>query len=210
MQFSRGVQILSEQLGLDPQFVARAVPIAEQMKPEVRAAHFGHLADWQVTQLSERNHDLYTVVVANLAMRLAGRRDDALLLMDIYKASTGTAAHRPLIRPGVGARPWNHDHRRVQDAVRILTAAGLPPIHTDGQQVHKPGFEVLPDCPDLPGWIFINPDPEAEQRTGFAGGRNGYLAVMHWAGWPILTDPMPHGLWAVCHPDHRNNPFPPS
>ncbi|MFI1830683.1 hypothetical protein ACH41E_30235 [Streptomyces sp. NPDC020412] len=180
------------------------------MKPEVRATHFGHLTDQQVNQLPERHHSLYAVVVANLAMRLAGRRDDALLLMDIYKASTDTAAHRPVIKPGVGTRPAYHDHPRVQDAVRILTAAKLPPIHTDNQQVHQPGFEILPDCPDLPGWVYISPDPQAEARTGFAGGQAGYLAVMRWAGWPILTDPMPHGLWAVCHPDHRDNPFPPS
>ncbi|WP_421106687.1 hypothetical protein [Streptomyces sp. NEAU-S77] len=73
----------------------------------------------------------------------------------------------------------------------------------------RPGFQVVSDdTGDLPGWVFIAPDPGAKARTGFAGGDLGYLAVMRWAGWGVITERLPGGLYAACHPDHRYNPFP--
>ncbi|MER7875022.1 hypothetical protein [Streptomyces malaysiensis] len=31
---------------------------------------------------------------------------------------------------------------------------------------------------------------------------------MRWAGWGVITESMPAGLWAACHPDYRDKPFP--
>ncbi|MER6086861.1 hypothetical protein [Streptomyces bluensis] len=181
--------------------------MASRAHAVVRANHFQHMTDEQYRRLM--GSDRHAVaIVANLAMRFAGRIEDALLLMDIYHASEGTKTPRLVIHEGVGTLPDHHDHPHVQHAIRILNAAGLPPIVTDGTHALRPGFQVLPSCDDLPGWIYIAPDPDCDNRTGFAGGRLGYLAVMRFAGWGVVTEPMPEGLWAVVHLDYRNNPFP--
>ncbi|WP_159030903.1 hypothetical protein [Streptomyces sp. 769] len=208
MNYTRGIYVLAEQIGVDPSHVAHALRYAAKTHATIRAEHYSHLSDEQFRRLL--GADRYVVaVVANYAMRFAGRIEDAQLLMDIYKASAGTTAHRSITRQGVGTLPEHHDHARVQQAIRILQAAGLPPIHTDGTHELKPGFEVMPGCEDqLPGWVFIAPDPHADDRGGFAGGRLGYLAVMRWAGWGVITEPLPGDLWAACHPDFRHNPFP--
>ncbi|MBT2366202.1 hypothetical protein J7E88_13000 [Streptomyces sp. ISL-10] len=208
MTYGRGVQLLSEQIGVEPDHVARALRIATRTHAAIQATRYGQLTAEQFRRLIDNDH--YTVaIVGNLAMRLAGRIEDAHLLMDVYKASVGATVHRPVIREGVGTLPQFHNHPRVQQVIRILQAADLPPIHTDGTRELAPGFQVDPGCEDeMPGWVFIQPDPDAEHRTGFAGGRLGYLAVMRWAGWGVITEPLPGGLWAACHPDYRNNPFP--
>jgi hypothetical protein len=208
MNYTPGIQVLSAQIGVDPSHVARALRFASRTHAAMRASRFSHLSDEQFKRLI--GGDRYVVaVVANYAMRFAGRIEDAQLLMDVYKASTGTTAHRPVIRKGFGTLPDHHDHPHVQQAIRILQAADLPPIHTDGVHELRPGFQVMPSCEDeLPGWVLIAPDPEADDRVGFAGGRLGYLAVMRWAGWGVITAPLPGGLWAACHPAYRNNPFP--
>lgn len=129
--------------------------------------------------------------------------------MDVYKASEGVAAHRATIRKGFGAHPAHHDNPFVQQVIRILQAADLPPVHIDGIHALHPGFQVLPGCDGgLPGWVFIVPDPDCEDRSGFAGGRLGYLAVMRWAGWGVITEPLDNDLYATCHPDYRHQPFP--
>ncbi|MFE0190751.1 hypothetical protein [Streptomyces sp. NPDC058989] len=208
MTYPQGIQVLSAQIGVDPSHVARALRFASKTHAAIRARRYSHLSDDQFTRLI--GGDRFVVaIVANYAMRLAGRLEDAQLLMDIYKASTGATVHGPTIRRGVGTLPEYHDHARIREAIRILQAAGLPPIHTDGTRELRPGFQVVPGCEDeLPGWVFIAPDPDADSRTGFAGGRLGYLAVMRWAGWGVITELLPGGTWAACHPDYRNNPFP--
>ncbi|WP_180685943.1 hypothetical protein [Streptomyces gossypiisoli] len=208
MNYTQGIQVLSAQIGVDPSHVARALRVASQTHAAIRASRFSHLTDDQFKRLI--GGDRYVVaVVANLAMRFAKRIEDAQLLMDVYKASTGATAHRPIIRRGVGTLPEYHDHPHVQQAISILQAADLPPIHTDGTRELSSGFQVMPGCEDqLPGWVLIAPDPFADDRGGFAGGRLGYLAVMRWAGWGVITEPLPGGMWAACHPDYRSNPFP--
>jgi hypothetical protein len=208
MTYTQGIQVLSAQIGVGPSHVARALRLASRTHAAIRASRYSHLSDEQFKRLI--GGDRYVVaIVANYAMRFAGRIEDAQLLMDIYKASTGATAHRPRIRKGVGTLPEYHDHARIQQAISILQAADLPPIHTDGTHELRPGFQVMPGCEDkLPGWVLIAPDPHADDRGGFAGGRLGYLAVMRWAGWGVITEPLPDGLWAACHPDYRSNPFP--
>ncbi|MER5546528.1 hypothetical protein ACWDBP_34815 [Streptomyces sp. NPDC001233] len=207
MPYSRGVQTLADHIGVEPEHVALALRAASRSHAVIRANNFAHLTPEQYLRLT--GSDRHAVaVVANLAMRFAGRIEDALLLMDVYHASQSTKAPRQVIRKGVGTVPEHHDHRHIQLAICILSAAGLPPIVTDGTYQLRPGFQVLPGCDDLPGWIFIAPDPDCEERTGFAGGRLGYLAVMRFAGWGVITEPMPCGMWAVVHPDYRHNPFP--
>ncbi|MEU0722906.1 hypothetical protein [Streptomyces sp. NPDC006140] len=207
MSYSRGVQTLADHIGVDPAHVARALRVASHAHAAIRASHFSHMTDEQFRRLM--GSDRHAVaVVANLAMRFAGRIEDALLLMDVYHASEGIKAPRLVIREGVGTLPEYHGHPHVQQAIRILQAADLPPIVTDGTHELRPGFQVMPGCDDFPGWIFIAPDPECDDRQGFAGGRLGYLAVLRFAGWGVITEPMPQGLWAAVHPDYRNNPFP--
>ncbi|MET8681727.1 hypothetical protein ABZW18_30125 [Streptomyces sp. NPDC004647] len=207
MNYSQGIQVLSAQIGVDPSHVARALRVASQTHAAIRVSHFSHLTDEQFKHLI--GGDRYVVaIVANYAMRFAGRIEDAQLPMDVYKASTGATAHRRIIRKGVGTLPEHHNHPHVQQAISILQAADLPPIHTDGTHELRPGFQVMPSGEDkLPGWVLIAPDPDADDRGGFAGGRLGYLAVMRWAGWGVITEPLPGGLWAACHPDYRNTPF---
>ena len=206
MTHNRGIHLLADHIGVEPEHVARALRVAARAHAVIRANYFSHLTDEQFRRLM--GSDRHAVaIVANLAMRFAGRIEDALLLMDIYHASEGTKAPRLVIRKGVGTLPEHHDHPHVQHAIRILQAAGLPPIVTDGTHELRPGFQVLPSCDDLPGWIFIAPDPDCDYRTGFAGGQLGYLAVMRFAGWGVITEPMPLGLWAAVHPDYRNNAF---
>lgn len=208
MTYSRGVQLLSEQIGVEPDHVARALRIAARMHAVIQARQYSQMTAEQFRRLIVT--DQYTVaIVGNLAMRFAGRVEDAHLLMDVYKASVGAIVHRPVIGEGVGTLSEFHGHARVQHAIRILQAADLPPIHTDGTRELRPGFQVMPGCEDeLPGWVFIQPDPDADYRPGFAGGRLGYLAVMRWAGWGVITERLPGGLWAACHPDYRDDPFP--
>ncbi|MFI2258974.1 hypothetical protein OHU45_25905 [Streptomyces tubercidicus] len=207
MNHTTGVKLLSAQIGVDLEHVAEAFRFVSRTHTALRATRYHHLTDAQYAGLL--GDDRFPIVmVANIAMRMAGRIDDANLLMDIYRASEGAEAHRLSIREGVGTLPEHHHHDHVQQAIRILQAADLPPIVTDGTRELRPGFQVHPSCDDLPGWIFIQPDPDCEHRTGFAGGRLGYLAVMRWAGWGVITEPMPAGLWAAVHPSYRNNPFP--
>ncbi|MGW7572357.1 hypothetical protein [Streptomyces sp. NPDC054765] len=208
MTYGRGVKLLSDQLGVDPDHVARALRIAARTNVAVQAVCYGDMTTEQFRRLIVTNR--HTVaIVGNLAMRFAGRIEDAHLLMNIYKASVGATLHHPVIRPGDGTLPQFHDHAHVQHAIRILQAADLPPIHTDGTHELNAGFGVMPPCEDeLPGWVFIQPDPDAEHRRGFAGGRLGYLAVMRWAGWGVITEDVYGGRWAACHPDYRDNPFP--
>ncbi|OIJ97804.1 hypothetical protein BIV25_13440 [Streptomyces sp. MUSC 14] len=206
MPYPRGIQILADHIGVDPEHVALALRAASRSHAVIRANNFAHLTPEQYLNLT--GSDRHAVaVVANLAMRFAGRIEDALLLMDIHHASQGTKAPRLAIREGVGTLPEHHDHAHVQQAIRILQAAGLPPIVTDGTHELRPGFQVLPGSSELPGWVFVAPDPECDDRRGFAGGQLGYLAVMRFAGWGVITEPMPHRLWAAVHPDYRNNPF---
>lgn len=207
MTYTRGIQTLAHHIGIEPEYVARALRAASRTHAVIRAHQFQDLTDEQFRRLMGGDRHV-VAVVANLAMRFAGRIEDALLLMDIYHASQGTKPPRQAIRKGVGTLPEHHDHPHVQQAIRILDAAGLPPIVTDGIHELRPGFQVLPAYDELPGWVFIAPDPDCEARTGFAGGSLGYLAVMRWAGWGVITEPMPAGMWAVVHPDHRSNPFP--
>ncbi|WP_407286403.1 hypothetical protein [Streptomyces sp. BP-8] len=208
MNYTRGIQALSEQIGVDPDHVAKALRLASQTHKSINAPRYNRLSDDQLSRLI--GADRYVLaVVANYAMRFAGRIEDAQLLMDVYKASTGITTDRTTIRQGVGTLPEHHNHPRVQQAIRILQAADLPPIHTDGTRELRPGFQVLPGCEDqLPGWLFIAPDPAADHRRGFAGGQLGYFAVMRWAGWGVITEHLPGGMWAACHPDYRKNPFP--
>ncbi|MFE2289809.1 hypothetical protein [Streptomyces sp. NPDC059452] len=204
--YSPGVLELAEQIGLEPEHVAEGLRLACRSFNHVQTA-----TNMTVEQfLRAFTHKRHSVaIVANIALRRAGRRDDALLLMDIYKASVGIAPHTPPIHTGIGTLPEHHNDPLVQDAIRILTAAGLPPIHTDGVHELRPGFQVLPaGCGELPGFVFIAPDPGAKGRTGFTGGDLGYLAVMRWAGWGVITEALPGGLYAACHPDYRGNPFP--
>ncbi|MFE0130133.1 hypothetical protein ACFWY6_00825 [Streptomyces sp. NPDC059037] len=204
--YSPGVLELAKQIGLEPQHVAQALSTAHRSFNHMQAS-----TGMTVERLRRLfAHDRHSIaIVAAIAMRHAGRRDDALLLMDIFKASIGRTLHQLPIHTGVGTLPEHHDDPRVQDAVRILTSAGLPPIHTDGIHELRPGFQVLPDdTGQLPGFVFIAPDPDAKGRTGFAGGDLGYLAVMRWAGWGVITERLPGGLYAACHPDHRHDPFP--
>ncbi|BDH10308.1 hypothetical protein [Streptomyces hygroscopicus] len=66
----------------------------------------------------------------------------------------------------------------------------------------------MPGSDDEPsGWVLMHPDPDAGYRPGFAGGRLGCFAVMRWAGWGIVTEPLPGGVLAACHPDYRDIPF---
>ncbi|MFI0139952.1 hypothetical protein [Streptomyces luteogriseus] len=204
--YSPGVRQLAHEIGLDPEHVAHAVRFASRTFARVQVTTGMTLDQFHRLFIQDR-HSI--AIVANLAMRHAGRRDDAQLLMDIYKAAVGRLPYERPIHTGVGTRPECHGNPHVQAAVRILTAAGLPPIHTDGIHELRPGFQVLPDdTGELPGWVFIAPDPGAKRRTGFAGGDLGYLAVMRWAGWGVITERLPGGLYAACHPDHRDNPFP--
>ncbi|MFJ2247445.1 hypothetical protein ACIQ9I_02790 [Streptomyces sp. NPDC094461] len=204
--YSTGVLELAKQIGLDPEHVAEALRLA--------CRRFNHIqATTSMTTDQFRRiftHNRHSIaIVANIAMRRAGRRDDALLLMDIYKASVGIAPYMRPIHTGIGTLPEHHEHPHAQDAVRVLSAAGLPPIHTDGVRELRPGFQVLPDTTGhLPGFVFIAPDPGAKSRTGFAGGDLGYLAVMRWAGWGVITERLPGGLYAACHPSHGETPFP--
>jgi hypothetical protein len=206
MTYTRGIQTLADHIGTEPEYVARALRTASRAHAVIRANQFQHMTDEQFRRLIGSDRHV-VAVVANLALRFAGRIEDALLLMDVYHASQGAKPPRQVIRKGVGTLPEHHDHPRVQQAIRILDAAGLPPIVTDGTHELRPGFQVLPAGDDLPGWIFIAPDPHCGDRTGFAGGPLGYLAVMRWAGWGVMTEPVLGGLWAVVHPDHRNDPF---
>ncbi|MYU11539.1 hypothetical protein GTZ78_12700 [Streptomyces sp. SID8361] len=206
MNHSRGVHLLAELIDVDPSHVARAVSTASRAHRTIHESGIHELTGEQLRRLVERDR-FAVVIVANLAMRFAGRSEDALLLMDIYRASVGTQAHSMPIRKGVGALPEHHDHPYVQRAIRILQAAGLPPLHTDGIHPLRWGFQVQPAGEGLPGWVFINPDPDCDERTGFAGGRRGYLAVMCWAGWGVINEPVYEGLLAAVHPDHRNNAF---
>ncbi|MGW2320166.1 hypothetical protein [Streptomyces sp. NPDC001680] len=206
MPYTRGVRTLADHIGVEPEHVARALRAASHSHAVIRAQQFSHLTDEQFRRLMGGDRHVLAIV-ANLAMRFAGRIEDALLLMDIYYASEGAKAPRHVIHKGVGTLPEYHDHPIVQQAIRILDAAGLPPIVTDGTHQLRPGFQVLPGSDELPGWVFIAPDAECEDRTGFAGGQLGYLAVMRWAGWGVITEPMPSGLWATVHPDYRHTPF---
>lgn len=207
MDYTQGIQFIAAQIGVDPSHVARALRVASRTHAAIHASRFSHLTHDQFNHLM--GGDRFVVaIVANYAMRLAGRIEDAQLLMDVYKASTGATVHRSIVRKGVGTLPEHHDHPHVQQAITILQAADLPPIHTDGTRELRPGFQVIPASGDLPGWIFINPDPHCDNRGGFAGGRLGYLAVMRWAGWGVITENVYGGLWAACHPAYRNNHFP--
>lgn len=204
--YSPGALELAKQIGLDPHHVAEALRLAHRSFNHVQATT-GMTVEQFRRLFTHNRHSI--AIVASIAMRHAGRRDDALLLMDIYKASVGTAPYLPPIHTGIGTLPDYHDDPQVQEAVRILASAGLPPIHTDGIHELRPGFQVLPDdSGDLPGFVFIAPDPDAKGRTGFAGGDLGYLAVMSWAGWGVITERLPGGLYAACHPGYRDNPFP--
>ncbi|BDM67551.1 hypothetical protein HEK616_10380 [Streptomyces nigrescens] len=204
--YSPGVLELAKQIGLDPHHVAEALRLAHRSFNHIQATT-GMTVEQFRRLFTHNRHSI--AIVANLAMRRAGRSEDALLLMDIYKASVGTTPYLARTHTGIGALPEHHDHPHVQEAVRILIAAGLPPLHTDGVHELRPGFQVLPDdSGDLPGFVFIAPDPAAKGRTGFAGGDLGYLAVMRWAGWGVITERLPGGLYAACHPDHQHNPFP--
>ncbi|MCR8573054.1 hypothetical protein [Streptomyces sp. Isolate_219] len=208
MTYGRGVQLLSEQIGVDPDHVARALHIATRTHAAVQAVRYGEMTAEQFRRLIVTDQHTFAIV-GSLAMRFAGRIEDAHLLMAIYKASIGATVHHPVIRAGEGTLPDLHGHAHVQHAIRILQAAGLPPIHTDGTHELRPGFQVMPGCDDeLPGWVLMHPDPDADYRPGFAGGRVGYLAVMRWAGWGVITEHLTGGLLAACHPDYRDNPFP--
>ncbi|MBT2413977.1 hypothetical protein J7I94_26105 [Streptomyces sp. ISL-12] len=204
--YSPGIRELAHQIGLDPEHVAYAVRFASRTFARVQVTT-GMTLDQFRRLFTQDRHSI--VIVANIAMRHAGRRDDAQLLMTIYKAAVGRLPYERPLHTGVGTLPEYHGHKQIQEAVRILTAAGMPPIHTDGVHELRPGFQVMPDdTGDLPGWVFIKPDPDAKARTGFAGGDLGYLAVMRWAGWGVITERLPGGLYAACHPDHQGNPFP--
>lgn len=203
----RGIEALSKVFGVEPDHVSRALRFAIQNRSKIRSRMSGLLAEDQLQRLlGDDRHTL--ALVGDLAMRFAGRPDDGRVLMAVYKASVGATAHRPITRRGVGALPEHHNHEYVQQAIHILKAAELPPLHTDGTDALQPGFQVGPAGDDLPGWVFIHPDPAADCRSGFTGGRLGYLAVMRWAGWGIVTEPLAQNLLAVCHPDHRNRPLP--
>ena len=119
MTHSRGIQTLSEQIGVEPDHVAHALRLASRTFAAIQTTHFGDMTADQFRRLigSDRHA---VAIVANLAMRFAGRIEDAQLLMDIYKASSGTARHRPVIRKGVGTLPEYHDHAYVQQAIHIL------------------------------------------------------------------------------------------
>ncbi|MER8002074.1 hypothetical protein [Streptomyces sp. NPDC095613] len=203
--YALGIQLLSARIGVEPEHVDRALAIVSDAHESIQA--YSTLSDEEFERSVGRDRHV-VAVVANLAMRFAGRIEDAHLLMDVYKASEGVSEHRVIIREGVGTLPEHHGHRHVETAIRILYAADLPPIHTDGTHVLRPGFQVQPVCDDLPGWTLITPDPDCDGRGGFAGGRLGYLAVMRWAGWGIVTEPLTDGRYAVCHPDYRDQPFP--
>ncbi|WP_330340189.1 hypothetical protein [Streptomyces sp. NBC_00557] len=204
--YSPGVRQLAHEIGLDPEHVAHAVRVASRTFARVQVTTGMSLEQFRRLFTQDR-HSI--AIVANIAMRHAGRRDDAQLLMDVYKAAVGRLPYERPPHTGVGTLPEYHGHPQVQEAVRILTAAGMPPIHTDGVHELRPGFQVMPDdTGHFPGWVFIKPDPGAKARTGFAGGDLGYLAVMRWAGWGVIPERLPGDLYAACHPDQRGNPFP--
>lgn len=207
MPHTTGVQLLAREIGVDVEHVAHALRFVAKTHTALRASRYSHLTDDQYKHVLSRDR-FPIAIVANIAMRMAGRIEDAHLLMNIYKASTDAAPHRLHIRQGVGTLPDHHGHAHIQQVIRILDAADLPPIVTDGTRALRTGFQVLPACEGMPGWVLIAADPDCEHRTGFAGGWLGYAAVMRWAGWGVITEPLPGGLMAVCHPDHRNQPFP--
>lgn len=167
MTYTRGIQTLANHIGTEPEYVARALRTASRAHAVIRANQFQHMTDEQFRRLMGSDRHV-VAVVANLALRFAGRIEDALLLMDIYHASHGAKPPRQVIRKGVGTLPEHHDHPHIQQAIRILDAAGLPPIVTDDTRELRPGFQVLPACDALPGWIFIAPDPDCGDRTGFS------------------------------------------
>lgn len=200
MTHPRGVHLLAEQIGLDVQHVARGFETARHAHDVIRTS-YSNLTDEQFARLVHKDR-FPIVIVANYAMRFAGRIEDAQLLMDIYKASTDTAAYLEHLRPGVGAHPDDHGHPQVAQAIRILRAADLPPVEAQGEQMTYPGFQVMP-CDIYPGVVFISRDPDCETRTGFAGGRDGYDAVMRWAGWSTVPVPVDGADFvAACHPDY--------
>ncbi|MFF9478044.1 hypothetical protein [Streptomyces sp. NPDC014733] len=199
MNITEEIQNIASQIGIDPDDVAHALETAHSA--------YDHLNGTQTdpAEFHDRfaNNRKTAVSVAIIAMRSANRRDDAQILLDTHKASTSAVPYQLPIHTGIGAVPQDHNAPHVQDVIRILAAAGLPPIHTDGTNELRPGFQVLA-CDELPGWVFIAPDPDAENRTGFAGGELGYLAVMRWVGWNVYTERLTGGLYAVGHPDHSD------
>ncbi|WP_148312600.1 hypothetical protein [Streptomyces noursei] len=200
---SRGIQALADQLGVNPDHVVRAIRYVKATHPQEREDRHGHLSEVQFLNRVNSDYRILTTV-GNLAMRFAGRTEDAHLLVNIYKASVGAAVPRPVVREGIGTLPKHYHHESVQHGIRILHAAGLPPIRISGNRTLEPGFLVTPNCGDLGNWLFVTPDPGAENRKGFAGGREGYLAVMRWARWGFLTATMPGDYFAVRPPEIAN------
>ncbi|MEU7640975.1 hypothetical protein AB0C11_33740 [Streptomyces sp. NPDC039016] len=207
MNNSPGVQLLAEELGVEAEHIAHALEIATDTLAAVHTSRIADMTAQQYRRLNRRDHHA-VAIVANLAMRHAGRIDDAHTLMSVYKTSAGINPHHTISRKGVGTRPEHHSHTYVQQVIRILQAADLPPVHTDGTRELRPGFRIIPGCEQLPGWVYIAPDPDCDSRSGFAGGRRGYLRVMRWAKWGVIDQPITDDLWAAVHPDHLTKPNP--
>ncbi|MGV9760213.1 hypothetical protein ACWDUC_30950 [Streptomyces tricolor] len=101
-EYSSGVRQLAHEIGLDPEHVAHAVRFASRTLARVQAAT-GMILDQFHRRFTQDRHPI--AIVANLAMRHAGRRDDAQLLMDIYKAAAGRLPYERPIHTGVGTCP---------------------------------------------------------------------------------------------------------
>ncbi|WP_425834245.1 hypothetical protein [Streptomyces fractus] len=202
MHYSRDIRAIAENLAIDPAHVARSLQFVIR--------HTAHQPTRRPSGQTPGAHRRALVLdsdaiatVANIALRMADRNDEAHLLTAIRKTATGTSAHKPVIHRGVGTLPEFHGHPRVAEAIAILQAAGLPPARYDRTGWADPGFQVLPGDHTTPDWVFLLPDPDAEHRDGFTGGRRGYPTVMQWAGWTIHDQPFHGGLWAARHPDHQ-------
>ncbi|WP_432034613.1 hypothetical protein [Streptomyces antibioticus] len=194
---TRAIELLAEELDLDPTYIARAYRISRAAFAADHQRRFRQVSSDAYVRIASANRFAETCVAAT-AMRLAGRPGDSAVLQDIQQAMTTTP--EPLLG-AVGALPEDVRHPLVRDAVHILLAAGLPPLRMIGSTVMSDGFQVVPSLPELPGWVFVGPDPDAETRTGFAGGLRGCARVLRWAGWFIAPED-DTGVIGALHPDH--------
>ncbi|TQE21609.1 hypothetical protein Sipo8835_37290 [Streptomyces ipomoeae] len=195
---TRAIELLAEELDLDPSYIAHAYRISRAAFAADHRRRFPHVSMDAYVRITSANRFAETCVAAT-AMRLAGRPNDSAVLLNIQRAMT--TAPEPL--PGaVGALPEDAQHPLVRNAVHILRAAGLPPLQMNGIAVTHYGFQVVPALPELPGCVFVGPDPDADTRTGFAGGRWGCARVLQWAGWLIAPQDVENDVIGAIHPDY--------
>lgn len=191
---NRAIEYLADELGLDRGYIVRARRIGSAVF-EANRCHHPQLS--LPACLRAVTADRYAeTCIAVTAMHLAGRPDDATLLLNIHRAMK--TAPNALV--SVGALKEDLRDRRVRDAIHILRAAALPPLRMNGDTVISHGFQVVASTPEMPGWIFVGPDPDAENRTGVAGGRDGYARVLRWANWLTAPDEEGNDVIGALHP----------